>query len=215
MLDSSSIAISRFLIFDSSRHLLIHQEIGISIYRVRVTFLSFPLYLFRSFLTSYLPKHLSLTPNHFPTQSSVARLISSFGMILLLLFYHAFHPLWPNFWDFWKNLGFFKFNEVFPKFLGWGFCLNDFKSSCIALHLHFNYIFMHYRCVLYMLNCCVLLGLDWAEPMMIFMLHITCSCIFMHTYFHFFIFLYWFVWCFFACLSLSFSLSCVSLLYST
>ena len=41
---------------------------------------------------------------------------------------------------------------------------------------------MHYRCVLYMLNCCVLLGLDWAEPMMLFMLHITCSCIFMHTY---------------------------------
>ena len=49
---------------------------------------------------------------------------------------------------------------------------------------------MHYRCVLYMLNCCVLLGLDWAEPMMLFMLHITCSCIFMHTYLQFFIFLY-------------------------
>ena len=41
---------------------------------------------------------------------------------------------------------------------------------------------MHYRCVLYMLNCCVLLGLDWAEPMMLFTLHIICSCIFMHTY---------------------------------
>ena len=29
---------------------------------------------------------------------------------------------------------------------------------------------------------CVLVGLDWAEPMMQFILHITCSCIPMHTY---------------------------------
>ena len=28
----------------------------------------------------------------------------------------------------------------------------------------------------------VLLGLDWAEPMMQFLLHVTCSCIPMHTY---------------------------------
>ena len=49
---------------------------------------------------------------------------------------------------------------------------------------------MYNRCVLYMLNCCMLLGLDWAKPMMLFMLHITCSCIFMHMYFQFFIFLY-------------------------
>ena len=96
-----------------------------------------------------------------------------------------------------------------------GFCFSDLKSSCIAFHEHVNYIFMHYRCVLYMLNCCVLLGLDWAEPMILFMSHITCSCIFMHTYLHFSIFLYWFVWCFSACLSLSLSLSCVSLLYGT
>ena len=31
----------------------------------------------------------------------------------------------------------------------------------------------------------VLVGLDWAEPMMQFILHITCSCIPMHTYFFF------------------------------
>ena len=41
-----------------------------------------------------------------------------------------------------------------------------------------------------MLFRCVLLGLDWAEPMMYLSLHITCSCIFMHTYLHFFTFLY-------------------------
>ena len=28
-----------------------------------------------------------------------------------------------------------------------------------------------------MLNCCVLLGLDWAEPMMLLILHVTCLCI--------------------------------------
>ena len=28
---------------------------------------------------------------------------------------------------------------------------------------------------------CVLVGLDWAEPMMLFILHVTCSCI-SHTY---------------------------------
>ena len=85
-----------------------------------------------------------------------------------------------------------------------GFCLYDFKSSCIASHVHFNYIFMHYRCVLYMLNCCVLLGLDWAEPMMFLKLHVTCSCIRTSFFYHFHINC---VWCFSACLSLSFFLS--------
>ena len=37
-------------------------------------------------------------------------------------------------------------------------------------------------------QCCVLVGLDWAEPMMSLLLYITCSCIFMHTYLRFFIF---------------------------
>ena len=38
--------------------------------------------------------------------------------------------------------------------------------------------------VLYMLICCVLLGLDWAESMMFLYLHVICSCIFMHAYHH-------------------------------
>ena len=71
-----------------------------------------------------------------------------------------------------------------------GLCSNDVKSSYIAFHEHFNYIVMHFRCVLYMLSHCILLVLDWAEPMMYLSLHITCSCIFMHTYLHFFTFLY-------------------------
>ena len=41
---------------------------------------------------------------------------------------------------------------------------------------------MHFRCVFTLLLWCVLVGLDWAEPMMHLYLHVTCSCIFMHMY---------------------------------
>ena len=61
-----------------------------------------------------------------------------------------------------------------------------------------------------MLNCCVLLGLDWAEPMMLF--KFACH-MFMHTYLQFFIFLY--IDVVGALLLVSLSLSCVSLLYGT
>ena len=40
---------------------------------------------------------------------------------------------------------------------------------------------MHFRCVFTLLQTCVLLGLDWVEPMMLFNLHVTYSCIF-HAY---------------------------------
>ena len=36
----------------------------------------------------------------------------------------------------------------------------------------------------------MLVSLDWAKPMMCFTLHVTCSCIFMHTYLTFNIFVY-------------------------
>ena len=69
----------------------------------------------------------------------------------------------------------------------------------------FSQCFMHFRCVFYLLKSCVLVGLDWAEPMMFILLHITCSCIF-HAYVPFFSFLCTIAdWYFFA--SLSFSLS--------
>ena len=71
-------------------------------------------------------------------------------------------------------------DEVFANFWD-GFCVKDPKCSYIASHLHFNYMFMHFRYVITMLNCCVLVGLDWAEPMMFLMLHVICSCIF-HAY---------------------------------
>ena len=39
---------------------------------------------------------------------------------------------------------------------------------------------MHSRCVFTLLLCCVLVRLDWVEPMMHLYLHVTCSCI--HTF---------------------------------
>ena len=42
--------------------------------------------------------------------------------------------------------------------------------------MHYNYIFIHLDvCYICSIDC-VLVGLDWAEPMMQFLLHVTCSC---------------------------------------
>ena len=49
----------------------------------------------------------------------------------------------------------------------------------------FSQYFMHFRCVFYMLKSYVLVGLDWAELMMLILLHVTCSCIF-YAYIPFF-----------------------------
>ena len=51
----------------------------------------------------------------------------------------------------------------------------------------FSQCFMHYRCVISLLEHCVLVGLDWAKPMMFLQLHVTCSYIF-HAYVPFFSF---------------------------
>ena len=80
--------------------------------------------------------------------------------------------------------------------------------------MHYNNVSCILRCVFTLLQTCVLVGLDWAEPMMFLLLHITCSCIFMHTYDTFSIFLYVeLFWdssnCLFLPLSLLLSFSCV------
>ena len=51
----------------------------------------------------------------------------------------------------------------------------------------FSQCFMQYRCVISLLEPCVLVGLDWVEPMIFLQLHVTCSCIF-HAYVPFFSF---------------------------
>ena len=102
-------------------------------------------------------------------------------------------------------LGFFKIDELFVKFLGWILL----KWSYMLMHcitFEFSQCFMHFRCVLYMLESCVLVCLDWAEPMMLFLLHSTWSCIF-HTYVPFFSFFWYYCSLVLFCFSLSLSLS--------
>ena len=86
-----------------------------------------------------------------------------------------------------------------------GFCQNDVKCLCIASHLHYNHISCILDVCLFYCNDCVPIGLDQAEPMMYLSLHVICSSIFMHTYLHFFIFLYTAVVVTFLIVSLSLS----------
>ena len=67
-------------------------------------------------------------------------------------------------------------------------------------------MFMHFRCVITMLKCSVLVGWDWAEPMIFLLLHVTCSCI-LHAYVPILFLSHWYliVWCFFVCVCLSLS----------
>ena len=111
-------------------------------------------------------------------------------MISFLAFNHTFHAFGPRFWDFLKIFGVFQNWWSFCKIFGLGLCPNVVKSSYISFCEHFNYIVMHFRCVLYMLSCCVLVGLDWAQPMMFLNLYVICPRIVMHTYLQFLIFLY-------------------------
>ena len=84
--------------------------------------------------------------------------------------------------------GIFQIDEVFAIFFGMGFKDLILKTSCIASHLHYNYIFMHLDMCYICATNCVLVGLDWAEPMKQLHLHVTCSCIPMHTFFLFIVF---------------------------
>ena len=62
---------------------------------------------------------------------------------------------------------------------------------------------------------CVLVELDWAEPMMLFILHVTCSCI-SHTYLLSFsyIWYFWIAWDFSDCSSLFLPLNLFTLVVS-
>ena len=70
-------------------------------------------------------------------------------------------------------------------------------------HICILTMFHAFRCVFTLLQYCVLVGLDWAKPIMYLSLHVTCSCIFMHTYLQFlYILIYYCCWYFSNCLSL-------------
>ena len=101
---------------------------------------------------------------------------------------------------FWKFWGFSKLLSYLWNF-GMGFHLNEFKTSYIA-----------FRCVLLV---CVLIGLDWAGPMMQFVLHVTCSCISYAYVLSFpYIWYIWIVWEFYDYFSLFLPLNLFTLVMS-
>ena len=81
--------------------------------------------------------------------------------------------------------GIFQIDEVFAIFFGMGFKDLILKTSYNASHLDYNYIFMHLEMCYICATDCMLVGLDWAELMMQLPLHVTFSCIPMHTFFLF------------------------------
>jgi len=123
---------------------------------------------------------------------SVLRSLSAFSVSGMSLF----HSFITHFTYFYLTFRFVLKIRGFSKLLGFSqkfwvvFCENVIKSSCIASHLHYNNDSCILDVCLLYCNDCVLLGLDWAEPMIFLNLHVICSCIFMHTYLHFLIFLY-------------------------
>ena len=143
-------------------------------------------------------------PRDFQPWSCSSSLVRS----LIPHFIMHFIPFDLTFRIFWKVLGFFKIDEVCEIF--------RMGVAQMSLKLHA----LHHTCIITIFSCildacymcwtvCVLLGLDWAEPIMYLSLHVTCSYIFMHTYLHFY--LYWYV---LFCLSLFLPLSFFRLVVS-
>ena len=107
------------------------------------------------------------------------------------------------------GFGFLEFFGVFEDW--WVFC-KIFGLGVVFLMvydhaLHPICIFTMFHAFKCVFICCMLIGLDWVEPMMqiFFFLHVTCSCTF-HAYVLFFFFGYSVVMVLF-CFSLFLSLS--------
>ena len=143
---------------DGSTPLSVENYWG-SIYRfcvIRTSFLSISLSIP---LSPYLPNHSFSLQTTFPSDFQG---FSSLGKFLISHF-HAFHVLKSRFWGFSKLMSYcWNFWMGFDDLI--------LKTSCIAFHVHYNCIFMHLVVCYTCCTACVLVGLDWAEPMMFFLL---------------------------------------------
>ena len=110
-----------------SRHLSIHQASYFSIYSVNT--ISFISHRYLSILSASSPPQTHFSHSKPLPHTFFGLDCSSFtGKILFSLFFHAFHSYKSRFSLFIiiiiiiiiiNNLGFFKIDEVFAKFLGW------------------------------------------------------------------------------------------------
>ena len=90
--------------------------------------------------------------------------------------------LWNLSFGIFTKFGVFQNQRGFCAIFGMGFKDLILKPSRIAFHVYYNCIFMHLVVCYTCWTACVLVGLDCVEPMMLFTLHVTCSCIFMNMY---------------------------------
>ena len=193
-----------------ARHLSIYRELWKSINRVcaiQISFLSISLDSCRLFTSQNLSFSLqSPFPRAFRPQDHFSYIW--YDLYLSFFMHFMFSDLTFGIFD--KLWGFSKSMQFLWNFWD-GLCENDLKSSCIASHLHYNTVSCIVNVCLLCWNDCVLVGLDWAEPMMF-------VSIAYHMLMHFhayvlyilYILIYWLYWCFSACLFLSLSLIYIS-----
>ena len=163
-----------------------------SIYRVRAILVSLLLISLDTSVSSHLPNTFFSLYTSFLRDFRSQNHLLSFGLIFFThsIMHFTFSVLTFGIFD--KLWGFSKLMEFLWNF--WiGLCENDFQSSCIASHVHYNTASCILDVCLRCWNDCVLVELDWAKPMMFLLLHITCSWIFMHIYLQ--IFIFWYIDC--------------------
>ena len=113
-----------------------------SIYRFRVIRFSFISISLSMALSPHLPNHSLSLQTSFPSDFQAfsrfsLHLVCLFSLIYMhLMFWNLGFGVFEKFW------GFSKLMSYWWNF-GMGFCLNEFKISCIASHKHYNSIIMH------------------------------------------------------------------------
>ena len=113
-----------------------------SIYRFRVIRFSFISSSLSIALSPHLPNHSLSLQTSFPSDFQAfsrfsLHLVCLFSLIYMhLMFWNLGFGVFEKFW------GFSKLMSYWWNF-GMGFCLNEFKISCIASHKHYNSIIMH------------------------------------------------------------------------
>ena len=166
-LDTSSKAASVDVVFlvtfldrwlDTSRHLYCRELLRIYIYALHDPVLISSISLDLSTPVHLLNHSLSLQSS-FPSDLQAfsrfsLHLVCLFSLIYMhFMFWNLGFGVFENFWGFSKLMS-------YCAIFGMGFEDSILKNSCIAFHVHYNYIFMHLVVCYTCWTTCVLVGLD-------------------------------------------------------
>ena len=178
----------------------------------------FQLHFSRSLSTHSIssPPKTSLSHSKPPTHMFFGLYVPSLLQVCLIFTHSScITCFWPNFMGLCWKFGIFQNWWVFLKIFGLGFTKMVLKDHALH-HICIITMFHAFRCVFTLLQCCMLVGLGWAEPMMYLYLHVTCSCISCICTFKFLYLLYCVVGTFLiVSLSPFISLSCISCFMAT